>query len=95
MRLKTLSKIDLVINRTFIVLVSPFSLVKGLVELIIGKLIIDSLVELDRWISNKLLLMSDEVKDGTICNKDALCFGAHSVYKMWEAEQKENKDNDE
>jgi hypothetical protein len=52
-------------------------------------------VSFDRWLSNQLLLHSDEVKDGTICNPDALRIGAHSVYILFKEEQKKEKEEKE
>ena len=40
----------------------------------------------------QFLLHSDEIKDRTICNPDALKMGAHSVYILFKEEQKKSKE---
>jgi hypothetical protein len=95
MKLKTAAKIDFTINIILKIIVAPFDLVKTIIDKILEFLIFNPLLSFDRWLSNKLLLHSDEVKDGTICNPDALRMGAHSVYILFKEEQKKEKEGKE
>ena len=94
MKLKTAAKIDFTINIILKIIVAPFDLVKTIIDKTLEFLIFNPLLSFDRWLSNKLLLHSDEVEDGMICNPDALRMGAHSVYILFKEEQKkEEKEN--
>lgn len=95
MKLKTAARIDFVINIILKIIVAPFDLVKSIVDMTLNFFILNPIVSFDRWLSNQLLLHSDEVKDGTICNPDALRIGAHSVYILFKEEQKKEKEEKE
>ena len=86
MKLKTAARIDFAINIILRIIVAPFDLVKSIVDKTLEFLIFNPLLSFDKWLSNKLLLHSDEIKDGTICNPDALKMGAHSVYILFKEE---------
>ena len=92
MKLKTAARIDLAINIILRIVIAPFDLVKTIIDKTLEFLIFNPLLSFDRWLSNKLLLHSDEIKDGTICNPDALKMGAHSVYILFKEEQKKSKE---
>ena len=83
MKLKTAARIDLAINIILRIVIAPFDLVKTIIDKTLEFLIFNPRMSFDRWLSNKLLLHSDEIKDGTICNPDALKMGAHSVYILF------------
>ena len=95
MKLKTAARIDFAINIILKIIVAPFDLVKSVVDMTLNFFILKPIVSFDRWLSNQLLLHSDEVKDGTICNPDALKMGAHSVYILFKEEQKKEKEEKE
>jgi hypothetical protein len=95
MKLKTAARIDFAINIILKIIVAPFDLVKSIVDMTLNFFILKPIVSFDRWLSNQLLLHSDEVKDGTICNPDALRMGAHSVYILFKEEQKKEKEGKE
>lgn len=95
MKLKTAARIDLAINIVLRIVIAPFDLVKTIIDKTLEFLIFNPFLSFDRWLSNKLLLHSDEVKDGTICNSDALRMGAHSVYILFKEEQKKEKEEKE
>jgi predicted P-loop ATPase/GTPase len=95
MKLKTAARIDFAINIILKIIVAPFDLVKSIVDMTLNFFILKPIVSFDRWLSNQLLLHSDEVKDGTICNPDALKMGAHSVYILFKEEQKKEKEEKE
>ena len=95
MKLKTAARIDFAINIILKIIVAPFDLVKSIVDMTLNFFILKPIVSFDRWLSNQLLLHSDEVKDGTICNPDALKMGAHSVYILFKEEQKKEKEGKE
>ena len=86
MKLKTAARIDFAINIILRIIVAPFDLVKTIIDKTLEFLILKPIVSFDKWLSNKLLLHSDEIKDGTICNPDALKMGAHSVYILFKEE---------
>ena len=67
MKLKTAARIDFAINIILKIIVAPFDLVKSVVDMTLNFFILKPIVSFDRWLSNQLLLHSDEVKDGTIC----------------------------
>ena len=92
MKLKTAARIDFAINIILRIIVAPFDLVKTIIDKTLEFLILKPIVSFDKWLSNKLLLHSDEIKDGTICNPDALKMGAHSVYILFKEEQKKSKE---
>ena len=92
MKLNTAARIDFAINIILKIIVAPFDLVKSIVDMTLNFFILKPIVSFDRWLSNQLLLHSDEVKDGTICNPDALKMGAHSVYILFKEEQKKEKE---
>ena len=92
MKLKTAARIDLAINIILRIVIAPFDLVKTIIDKTLEFLIFNPLLSFDKWLSNKLLLHSDEIKDGTICNPDALKMGAHSVYILFKEEQKKSKE---
>jgi hypothetical protein len=95
MKLNTAARIDFAINIILKIIVAPFDLVKSIVDMTLNFFILKPIVSFDRWLSNQLLLHSDEVKDGTICNPDALRMGAHSVYILFKEEQKKEKEGKE
>lgn len=95
MKLKTAARIDFAINIILKIIVAPFDLVKSIVDMTLNFFILKPIVSFDKWLSNQLLLHSDEVKDGTICNPDALRMGAHSVYILFKEEQKKEKERKE
>ena len=95
MKLKTAAKIDFTINIILRIICAPFDLVKTIIDKTLEFLIFNPLLSFDRWLSNKLLLHSDEVKDGTICNPDVLTMGAHSVYILFKEEQNKKKEEKE
>jgi hypothetical protein len=95
MKLNTAARIDFAINIILKIIVAPFDLVKSIVDMTLNFFILKPIVSFDRWLSNQLLLHSDEVKDGTICNPDALKMGAHSVYILFKEEQKKEKEEKE
>ena len=95
MKLKTAARIDLAINIVLRIVIAPFDLVKTIIDKTLEFLIFNPFLSFDRWLSNKLLLHSDEVKDGMICNPDALRMGAHSVYILFKEEQKKEKEEKE
>lgn len=79
MKLKTLSKIESVITTIIVIIAIPFAL--------ISKVIIwvqDILGRFGFFIGNKLLLVSDEVKEGKIKNMEALFSTARAIYKYGE-----------
>ena len=92
MKLKTAARIDFAINIILRIIVAPFDLVKSIVDMTLNFFILKPIVLFDKWLSNQLLLRSDEVKDGTICNPDALKMGAHNVYILFKEEQKKSKE---
>ena len=92
MKLKTAARIDFAINIILRIVIAPFDLVKTIIDKTLEFLILKPIVSFDKWLSNKLLLHSDEIKDGTICNPDALKMGAHSVYILFKEEQKKSKE---
>ena len=92
MKLKTAARIDFAINIILKIIVAPFDLVKSIVDMTLNFFILKPIVLFDKWLSNQLLLRSDEVKDGTICNPDALKMGAHNVYILFKEEQKKSKE---
>lgn len=71
MKLKTASKIQKVLWLTIWLLMLPFSIVGILIDSLVKpfKWVLEELDSLRFRIGNKLLLMSDEVKDGTIKNE--------------------------
>lgn len=83
MKLKTAANINLYCIALFEVIMFPFSLLKRVIDF----LIIDPFTWLAMIIGNKLLLSSDEVKEGKIKNKDALRYGAYQVYQLYKKEQ--------
>ena len=95
MKLKTAARIDFAINIILRIVIAPFDLVKTIIDKTIEFLILKPIVSFDKWLSNKLLLHSDEIKDGTICNPDALKMGAHSVYILFKEEQNKKKEEKE
>ena len=95
MKLKTAARIDLAINIILRIVIAPFDLVKTIIDKTLEFLIFNPLLSFDRWLSNKLLLHSDKVKDGTICNPDALKMGAHNVYILFKEEQNKKKEEKE
>ena len=95
MKLKTAARIDFAINIILRIIVAPFDLVKTIIDKTLEFLILKPIVSFDKWLSNKLLLHSDEIKDGTICNPDALKMGAHNVYILFKEEQKKKKEEKE
>ena len=79
MKLKTLSKIESVIVTIIVIISIPFSLISKVtiwVQDILGRF--------GLFIGNKLLLVSDEVKEGKIKNMEALFSTARAVYKYGE-----------
>ena len=92
MKLKTAARIDLAINIILRIVIAPFDLVKTIIDKTLELLIFNPLLSFDRWLSNKLLFHSDEVKDGTICNPDALKMGAYSVYILFKEEKEEKEE---
>ena len=95
MKLKTAARIDFAINIILRIIVAPFDLIKTIIDMTLNFFILKPIVSFDTWLSNKLLLYSDEIKDGTICNPDALKMGAHSVYILFKEEQKKKKEEKE
>ena len=95
MKLKTAAKIDFTINIISTIICALFDLVKSIVDMTLNFFILKPIVLFDKWLSNQLLLHSDEVKDGTICNPDALKMGAHSVYILFKEEQNKKKEEKE
>lgn len=94
MNLKTASKIQKALWLTIWLLMLPFSIVG---------IIIDSLTKPFKWvveeldflrfrIGNKLLRMTDEVKDGTIKNEDLIRrITASEAYILLKTEQQQSK----
>jgi hypothetical protein len=79
MKLKTLSKIESVITAIIVIIAIPFALISRVtiwVQDILGRF--------GLFIGNKLLLVSDEVKEGKIKNMEALFSTARAVYKYGE-----------
>lgn len=70
MRLKNLAKIQFVISRILFLIALPFMLISLILKCIDYPLVqvYEYLTNLSLKIGNKLLRMSDEVKDGTIKN---------------------------
>lgn len=95
MKLKIAAKIDFTINIILRIICAPFDLVKSIVDMTLNFFILKPIVLFDKWLSNQLLLHSDEIKDGTICNPDALKMGARSVYILFKEEQKKKKEEKE
>jgi hypothetical protein len=95
MKLNTAARSDFAINIILKIIVAPFDLVKSIVDMTLNFFILKPIVSFDRWLSNKLLLHSDEVKDGTICNSNVLRMGSHSVYILFKEEQKKEKEGKE
>ena len=96
MKLKTLSRINRVTTVIIGLLMLPFAVVHGLFYWL-GRpfewVYDDLLLTLRQRIGNRLLRMSDEVKDGKICNPHYLSHGTASwVYKLRIEECKSNKD---
>ena len=83
MKLKTAANINLYCIVLFEAIMFPFSLLKRVIDF----LIIDPFTWLAMIIGNKLLLSSDEVKEGKIKNKDTLRYGAYQVYQLYKKEQ--------
>ena len=92
MKLKTAARIDFAINIILRIIVAPFDLIKTIIDMTLNFFILKPIVSFDKWLSNKFLLHSDEIKDGTICNPDALKMGAHNVYILFKEEQKKKKE---
>ena len=91
MRLKTAAKIDRVVTFILSLICLPFAIIvlvaKGIIYAI-EYTIINPLVSINRKIGNKLLLNSNEVKDKTIANPDALKYRASEVYQLFIKEVK-------
>lgn len=91
MELKNLAKIQFVIQGILFLIALPFILVSLILECISYPFakVNDYLVELDIKIGNKLLKMSDEVKDGTIKN-DYCIRNYTAIFAMKELKRKAN-----
>lgn len=95
MKLKTLSRINRVTTFCLGILMLPFALMHG-VFYCLGRpfawVYEDLLMTLRQRIGNRLLRMSEEVKDGRIRNPHYLSHGTASwVYKLWIEECTSNK----
>lgn len=90
MTLKTASRIEWAIRLLVSIIEFPFMLVVFICKAI--KWLIETVIDtpcyrLCRWAGHKLLMGSDEVKDRTIKNTDALKRNAIAVYALWKEEQ--------
>ena len=80
MKLKTLSKIEMVFD-----ILNVMVILLPIIFVIIFRWLVDKL-DFRFEVGNKLLKMSDEVKNGTIKNKDFIEEGcAKTLYKMLKA----------
>lgn len=72
MKLKQLAIFEIILNFIINLLFSPFGLILGLLNTISWPFswIMEWRVYLTSWLGNKLLKSSDEVKNGTIQNRD-------------------------
>ena len=95
MKLKTAKNIEWTVRLILSIIEFPFVTVKEVIRLIVEWIVVKPVDVLivnptDRfchWLGNRLLLNSEEVKDGTICNPDVLKYNAYGVYHLWKKEQ--------
>ena len=94
MKLKTASKIQKALWLTIWLLMLPFSIVGIFIDSLTKpfKWVVEELDFLRFRIGNKLLRISDEVKDGTIKNEHVIHnFTASEAYIRLKAEQQQSK----
>ena len=84
MKLKHLSRIEKTIRIILVVVALPFSIVCHILDLIAYPFgwVIEEFAIFDKWIGNRLLRCSDEVKDGTIKNQH--CIREYTASFAWE-----------
>lgn len=92
MTLNTARKIEAVVVRIWYIILSPFVIMAVIIGLI--KMLLDKIIGWRDWVAlrigNKLMHMSDAVKDGTI--KDPYCLRHYTARKAW-AHLKEAKES--
>lgn len=93
MKLRTLSKIDWIFTYTNAIVILPLIIIGILLGYIRdGIEYICNILSINTQVGNKLLRISDEVKDGTIKNQDFIRIGtAKTAYKKLKEELKTNK----
>ena len=84
MKLKHLSRIEKTIRIILVVVALPFSIVCHILGLIARPFswVVEEISIFAKWMGNKLLRCSDEVKDGTI--KNQYCIRAYTASFVWE-----------
>jgi hypothetical protein len=84
MKLKHLSKIETTIRIILIVIAIPFSIVCRILDYMSRpfRWVVEELAIFSKWVGNKLLRCSDEVKDGTI--KNPYCIKEYTASFAWE-----------
>jgi hypothetical protein len=72
MKLKHLSRIETTIRFILTVIALPFAIICHIFDMIKYPFnwVVEEIAIFSKWIGNKLLRCSDEVKDGTIKNQD-------------------------
>lgn len=89
MKLKHLSKIETTIRFILIAIALPFGIVCRIFDIIKRPFswVVEELAIFSRWVGNKLLQCSDEVKDGTIKNQHYIRSSTASL--AWEVLKRE------
>ena len=95
MKLKTASKIQLWVNIILFVITLPISTILLVLRILEKPFdwLIGQITNALFWIGNKLMLLSDEAKNGEIKNDYCLRnYTARLAYKVLEEEKKRNND---
>ena len=83
MTLNTARKIEAVVVRIWYIILSPFVIMAVIIALI--KMLLDKIIGWRDWVAlrigNKLMHMSDAVKDGTI--KNSYCLRHYTAREAW------------
>lgn len=83
MTLNTARKIEAVVVRIWYIILMPFAIMAIIIALI--KMLLDKIIGWRDWVAlrigNKLMHMSDAVKDGTI--KNPYCLRHYTARKAW------------
>lgn len=83
MTLNTARKIEAVVVRIWYIILMPFAIMAVIIALI--KMLLDKIIGWRDWVAlrigNKLMHMSNAVKDGTI--KDPYCLRQYTARKAW------------
>lgn len=83
MKLRHLSRIEKTIRIILVVVALPFSIVCHILDLISRPFswVVEEIAIFGKWMGNKLLRCSDEVKDGTI--KNQYCIREYTASFAW------------